>query len=297
MSASFEIQLIAVILSVSCIIPGAFLVIRKMSMMADSITHTILLGIVLAFFITQDLSSPILIIGASAMGVITVWLTETLVKTKLVSEDSSIGLIFPLLFSIAIILITRHAGSVHLDTDSVLLGEIAFAPFDRLIIFGYDIGARAIYIGLFLLLINLACLFLFYKELKLATFDPLLATVMGFSPVIINYGIMSLVSITAVGAFESVGSVLVIAFMIGPPTIASLLTDKLLNLLIASALIGSCSGLLGYRLAYIFDVSISGSIAVVIGLLFLLCFVLSPKKGLLASIIRRKNQRRLYDTK
>ena len=103
MSASAEIQLIAVIVSVSCALPGVFLVMRKMSRMSDSITHTILLGIVIAFFVTHDLRSPILIVGAALMGVITVWLTEILVKSRLVSEDSAIGIVFPLLFSIAII--------------------------------------------------------------------------------------------------------------------------------------------------------------------------------------------------
>lgn len=147
MTPGMEIQLIAVCISVACALPGCFLVLRKMSMMSDSITHTILLGIVLAFFATHDLKSPLLIAGAALMGVITVWLTEMLSRTRLVSEDSAIGIVFPLLFSIAIILITRYASSIHLDTDAVLMGELAFAPFERAVVFGVDIGAQAIYLG------------------------------------------------------------------------------------------------------------------------------------------------------
>ena len=294
MSAAFEIQLIAIIISVACALPGVFLVLRKMSMMSDSITHTILLGIVLAFFLTHDLSSPFLIVGAALMGVVTVWLTETLTKTRLVSEDSAIGIVFPLLFSVAIILITRYAGSVHLDTDSVLLGELAFAPFDRMVVFGTDIGAKAIYTSGVLLLINAVLIAVFFKELKVVTFDPLLAAVIGFSPVIIHYGLMTLVSLTAVGAFEAVGSVLVVAFMIGPPVTAYLLTDDLKAMLLLSALFGALSGVIGYQTAHLLDVSIAGSMAVVTGLLFAVVFVFAPKRGLIGVLIRKSRNRKEY---
>lgn len=291
MSPQIEIQIIAVLVAVTCSLPGVFLVLRKMSMMTDSITHTILLGIVLAFFVTHDLSSPFLVVGAALMGVATVWLTELLNKTRLVSEDSAIGIIFPLLFSFAIILINRYAGSVHLDTDSVLLGELAFAPFERLKIAGVDIGAKAIYSSAFLLLLNLVLIIVFFKELKLATFDPVLAAVVGFSPVLLHYGLMTLVSVTAVGVFKAVGSVLVIAFMIGSPSTAYLLTDDLKKMLAISAGVGAVSGLSGYWFACLLDVSIAGSIAVMVGVIFLIVFLFSPRRGLVRILLRKRRQR------
>ncbi len=291
MSPQIEIQLIAVIVAVACSLPGVFLVLRKMSMMSDSITHTILLGIVLAFFLTHDLSSPFLIAGAALTGLATVWLTESLNRTRLLSEDAAIGIVFPFLFSIAIILITKYAGSVHLDTDSVLLGELAFAPFNRMVISGFDIGAKAIYSTLVLLIINLAFILLFFKELKLVTFDPILAAVLGISPSFIHYGLMMVVSITTVGAFEAVGSVLVVAFMIGPPVTAYLLTDDLKHMLILSALIGAVNGISGYYLAVLFDVSIAGSMAVMTGLIFLTVFITAPRRGLVSSLKRRSRQK------
>ena len=294
MGPALEIQLTAVIISVACALPGAFLVLRKMSMMSDSITHTILLGIVLAFFLTHDLSSPFLIAGAALMGVVTVWLTETLTKTRLLSEDSAIGIVFPLLFSIAIILITRYAGAVHLDTDSVLLGELAFAPFDRMVVFGADIGAKALYTSGAMLLINAALIAVFYKELEVVSFDPMLAAVLGFSPAAIHYGLMTLVSLTAVGAFEAVGSVLVVAFMIGPPVAAYLLTDDLKAMLLLSALFGALSGVLGYQVAALLDVSIAGCMAVATGLLFALAFTFAPKRGLIGVLIRKSRHRREF---
>lgn len=291
MTAGLEIQIIAVIVAVACSIPGVFLVLRKMSMMTDAITHTILLGIVIAFFITESLTSPLLIIGAALMGVFTVFLTEVLNETRLVSEDSAIGIVFPFLFSIAIIIISKYAGSVHLDTDSVLLGELAYAPFNRLVLFGQDVGPKAIYSMGIILLCNLAFVVVFFKELKIVTFDPALATILGFSPPAIHYSLMTLVSVTAVGAFESVGSILVVAFMIGPPVTAYLLTDDLKRMILLSALVGSINGVLGYQFAAYFDVSIAGSMALVTGLQFLIVFIIAPKKGLLTIVRRGRNQK------
>lgn len=291
MTAALEIQIIAIIVAVACSLPGVFLVLRKMSMMTDAITHTILLGIVIAFFITESLTSPLLIIGAALMGVITVFLTEILNNTRLVSEDSAIGIVFPLLFSIAIIIVSKYAGSVHLDTDSVLLGELAYAPFNRLYLFGKDLGPKAIYSMGTILLLNLIFIIVFFKELKIATFDPALATILGFMPTLIHYSLMSLVSITAVGAFESVGSILVIAFMIGPPVTAYLLTDNLKIMILLSALVGSINGVLGYQFAAYLDVSIAGSMALMTGIVFLIVFIIAPKNGLF-TILRRRNKQK-----
>lgn len=261
MNPSQEILLIAVLTAASCAIPGVFLVLRKMSMTADSITHTILLGIVLAFMATGDLSSPFLLFGAALVGTATVWLTELLTKTRLVSSDSATGIIFPFLFSIAVILITRYAGSAHLDTDSVLLGELAFAPFDRMVVGGVDLGAKGIYISGALLVINILFVWLFFKELTVASFDPVLAAVMGFSPALIHYSLMTLVSVTAVGAFETAGSVLVTAFMIAPGAAAYLLTDNLRNMLFIAVALGVACGVLGFFTAMVLDVSVSGTMA------------------------------------
>lgn len=268
MSASLEIQLIAALTAAGCAIPGVFLLLRKMSMVSDSITHTILLGIVLAFFAVNDLSSPFLLIGAAIMGPITVWITELLSKTKTVSEDAATGIVFPLLFSIAVILITKYAGTAHLDTDSVLLGELAFAPFDRMVLFGYDLGAKGLYISGCLLIINIVFTSVFYKELQVVSFDPVLAAVMGFSPAVVHYSLMTAASLTAVGAFEAVGSFLVTAFMIAPAASAYLLTENLKKMIFIAVGIGLASGILGYHTAVLYDVSIAGCMACWTGVFF-----------------------------
>ena len=289
--AQFEIQLIASIVAVACALPGVFLVLRRMAMMSDAISHTVLLGIVIAFFITRSINSPLLLVGAALMGVITVSLVELLNRTRLVKEDAAIGLVFPAIFSIAVILISRFAGDVHLDTDAVLLGELAFAPFNRIRIFGLDFGPESLYTTGGILVLNILFIILLYKELKLATFDPALAAALGFAPAILHYALMTLVSLTAVGAFDAVGSVLVVAFMIAPPAAAYMLTDSLSRMLLYSAVIGIFSSVSGYWLAHFLDASIAGSMATMTGVLFLTAYLLAPERGLLAQARRRQRQR------
>lgn len=286
-----ELQLIASIVAVACALPGVFLVLRRMSMLSDAITHTVLLGIVLAFFLTGDLTSPLLLAGAALMGIFTVLLVELLFKTRLVKEDAAIGLVFPALFSIAVILISRYSSGVHLDTDAVLMGELAFAPFKRFSPFGFDIGPVSLYLMAGILFLNLAFIALFYKELKLATFDAGLAASLGFAPGILHYGLMTMVSITAVGAFETVGSILVVALMVAPPITAYLLTDNLARMIGLSALIGVVSAISGYWLAFLLDASIAGSMATMAGALFGITFLFAPERGLIAITRRRARQR------
>lgn len=286
-----EILLIAMVVAVACALPGVFLVLRRMALMSDAISHSILLGIVLGFLFVGEVTSPLLILGAAATGVLTVLLVELLNHTGLVKEDAAIGLVFPALFSIGVILIARFAGNVHLDTDAVLLGELVFAPFERFEIAGTDVGPRVLWVMLAILALNAAFIAIFYKELKVTTFDPGLAAALGFSPVVLHYLFMSLVSVTAVGAFDAVGSVLVVAMMIGPPAAAYLLTDRLTPMILLSAAIGMIGAVGGYFLSAAMDASIAGSMAVAIGICFGLTFALAPARGVVAVARRRARQR------
>ncbi|MEM6515095.1 MAG: metal ABC transporter permease [Bacteroidota bacterium] len=289
-SAQIEIQIIASLVAVACAIPGTFLVLRKMAMISDAISHSILPGIVLGFFLTQDLNSPLLILFAAVTGVITVFLVEYIQKTGLVKEDTAIGLVFPVLFSVGVIMIAKNANNIHLDIDAVLLGELAFAPFDRLFISGVDVGPKALWVIGSILLITSILLIAFFKELKLSTFDKGLATSLGFSPVVIHYGLMSVSSITTVGAFDAVGAILVVALMIAPAASAYLLTTNLKKMLLLSVLFGVLSALSGYWVAHVLDASIAGSITTMLGLLFLAVYLFAPRKGVLAVMFREKQQ-------
>ncbi len=289
-SAQFEIQLIASLVAVACAIPGVFLVLRKMALISDAISHSILPGLVIGFFITHDLGSPLLIFMAALSGIITVVLVEYIQKTGLVKEDTAIGLVFPALFSIGVILIAKNANDVHLDIDVVLLGELAFAPFDRIIVDGIDLGPKSLWVIGCILLVTLILLFAFFKELKVSTFDAGLATALGFSPVVMHYGLMSIASVTTVGAFDAVGAILVVALMIAPAATAYLLTNDLKKMLILSVLFGIFSAIAGYWVAHWLDASISGSMTTVLGLVFLLVYLFAPNRGLISVLYRNKQQ-------
>ncbi|BAO54989.1 metal ABC transporter permease [Nonlabens marinus] len=292
MNPSIEIQLIALVTAAACAIPGVFLVLRKMALISDAISHSILPGIVIGFMITQDLASPWLILLAAISGIITVVLVEMIQKTGLVKEDTAIGLVFPALFSIGVILIAQNANDVHLDVDAVLLGELAFAPFDRLFYEGTDLGPKALWIISGILLLTISLMLAFYKELKLSTFDIGLSSALGFSPVILHYGLMSVASVTTVAAFDAVGAILVVALMITPAATAYLLTTDLRKMILLSLLFGMGSAIGGYWLAHWLDASISGSITTVLGLLFLGVYLFAPSKGLIAVLLRQNRQRK-----
>lgn len=289
--AQIEIVLIASVVAASSALIGSFLVLRKMSLMSDAISHAILVGIVIMFFFIESTASAPMIIAATLTGVMTVTLVETIVNTRLVKEDAAIGLVFPALFSIGVILISRYASNVHLDTDAVLLGELAFAPFDRLTMGGVDFGPKGLWLAAGVGVVNLIFVLLFYKELKLATFDPGLAAALGFSPTLIHYALMTLVSVTAVSSFEAVGSVLVVALMIAPPAAAYLLTDRLTAMLGLSSIIGIASAIAGYFLARALDASIAGSMATMTGVIFALVLLLAPQRGLVARWLLHRRQR------
>mgnify|MGYP000959749115 CR=1 FL=1 len=290
----FEILLIAMLVSIACAIPGVFLVLKRLSLMSDAVSHAILFGIVIVFAIVNDLNSPLMIAGAALTGVLTAFLVDILQKSQLVKEDAAIGIVFPLLFSLGVLLITRNFSNIHLDVDAVLLGELAFAPFERLTISGIDIGAKAIYSMGTIAGLNIILLVLFYKELKISTFDSALSSAAGFSPVIINYGLMIMVSLTSVTAFNSVGSILVIAFMIAPAASAYLMSDNLVVIIILAVIFGIISAVCGFFLAYITDTNIAGAMASVTGIVFLFSFLLAPSRGIISRIHRNSAQKKEF---
>lgn len=284
------IVLVGALVGIASSLVGTFLVLRKSSLLADAISHSILLGIILVYLITQNQTSPFYTLGAALVGVLTVALTELLASSKRVKSDAAIGLVYPLLFAVAVLLINIFARNVHIDQDAVLLGEIGFVWIDTMQLGALEIP-RALVTMSAVTLINLLFVTVFFKELKLSTFDPGLAAALGFSPTLIYYALLSLTSITAVTAFDSVGAVLLVAFVIVPSATAYLLTDKLWQMLAYGVVISIGSSLLGYILAVALDVSIGGMMVCVSGVCLLLAFLLGQNYGLLAQEARRNAQR------
>jgi len=288
MNPTVVILLVGSLVAASTAILGCFLVLRKMALLGDAISHAVLPGIVLAFLFTGSRSPLPMFLGAGALGLVTVFAVELFARSRRLGEDASIGVVFPALFSIGVILISRYAGQVDLDLDCVLYGEIAYAPWDLWLVGERSLGPRALWINGALLAVIAGFVGLFWKELKLSTFDPELAAALGFSPVLLHYLLMGAVSIAVVGAFESVGAILVVALLVVPPSTAYLLTDALGRMVGISVACGVASTLGGYAMARALDASIAGSMATVAGLLFLLAFLFSPAHGVLPRLWRRR---------
>ena len=290
------IALVAVLAATSCALAGVFLVLRRMAMMADAISHAILPGIVAGYVLARGPNVFVGFLGAAGAGLLTVFLVETLVRSRRVKEDAAIGVVFPALFALGVFVISKYLPNVHIDAEHVLMGDITFTPFDPLLLGGRDYGPQALWALGSLTLINALFLTLFYKELKLSTFDAGLAAALGFAPAALHYALMGVVAVTTVGALSAVGAILVVALLIVPPATASLLTRRLPPLIALSLAVGVAGALSGFYLATLWDVSISGMIATMLGVLFGVTFLFAPRQGLVAQAVRRSRQRQQFAT-
>ena len=280
-SSSFWIILTGALAASSCGLLGAFLVLRKMALIGDAISHAVLPGIAIAFLLSGSRSVLPMFIGASIFGLVTAILIEMLHKKWHVQEDASIGIVFTTLFAIGVVLITAFTGHIDLDQECVLYGEIAYTPWDILIVSGTELGPRPVWILGFVFLLDLLLVLLLYKELVIASFDAAMATSIGLSATLIHYILMGAVSMTTVAAFESVGAILVVAMLIVPGATAYMLTERLKVMLFLTVLVGTISSIVGYWLAGIWDSSIAGAMTIAAGAQFMLAFIFSPKYGLL----------------
>lgn len=279
---------VVMITAVSCALLGVFLVLKNMAMVADALSHTVLLGIVLGYFIAGDLDSPILFVGAALFGVMTVYAIEYAVNKFAIQSDAATGLVFTLLFALAIILISKYARNVHLDVDVVLSGEVVFATLNTMEIFGIQVPIS--FARMFVMLvINLAFVTVTYQQLKVSIFDPVYAKSIGVAVGFLNLVLMTLVSITTVVAFDTVGAILVISLMVAPALSAHLLSKRLSIMLLVALLYGVINSVLGYYVAIYFNVSISGTIAFAGFVTFLLTLLFAPS-GLIGKRFKRAKQ-------
>ncbi|MEO9967009.1 MAG: metal ABC transporter permease [Reichenbachiella sp.] len=279
---AFYIILTGSLVAITCGLLGCFLVLRKMAMVGDAISHAVLPGIVIAFLISGSRDSVVMLLGAGAIGILTTVLIEFFQKKGSLQTDASIGVTFTWLFALGVILISVYANEVDLDQDCVLHGEIAYIPLDLWISdSGLILGPRVLYVSGTIFVIILAFIILGYKELYLTTFDPAFATAIGVSTVVWHYLLMAAVSLTTVASFESVGAILVVALMIAPPATAYLLTESFPRMLFITAIIGILVSILGYYLAAYLDGSIAGAMSTVAGVFFFLAFLFSPTEGIL----------------
>lgn len=288
MSFLVGVVCLAVVTAVACALPGAYVVLRRNSMLVDGISHAVLPGIVLGYFFTRNPDSPLLVLGAALSGLLVVLGSEYLTRTGLIAGDAPQGLVFPALFSVGVILVSLEFSDVHLDTHTVLVGDLNLAGFRQLTMAGQDIGPVALYVMLAVAAINAAFVVAFHPRLELTTFDPAFARSLGIRTTLLNLALMLLVAITVTAAFNVAGAILVIALMVVPAATALLVTTSVSRMVLASVAIAAGGAFAGFWLAYFLDAATSAGMAVFQGCVFAVVF--------LASRSRRRRPARLQVT-
>lgn len=285
------IVLAGILSACSCALLGNFLVLRRMSLMGDAISHAVLPGLAVAFLISESRSSVPMFVGAVIAGLLTAVLSQTVSRYGKVEQGASMGVVFSILFALGLVLIRQAADHVDLDPGCVLYGNITQIPLDA-----QGRGLPPAIVNLMIVLaLDVAFVAMFYKELKISTFDPQLATTLGIHADFMHYALMILVAVTTVANFESVGSILVIAMLIVPGVTAHLLTNRLGVMIAVSLAIALGSAVSGHVLAAFgpgwvgmqASTNTSAMMAVVAGLLLLVAVMFAPHQGLVSRVYHR----------
>lgn len=300
-------MLAAVLAAVCCGLLGNFLVLRKLSLMGDAMSHSVLPGLVIAFMLTGVRTAPVMFLGATVAGVATVVLVELIKRLGRVESGAAMGVVFSVLFALGVLLIERAARNTDLDANCVLHGQLESlvwwegpASWSGVIGGGLlDAAPPQIWTLAITCTLTITLVVVLYKELRLAAFDPALATAQGFNATVLHYLLMVFVAGATVAAFEAVGSILVIAMLIVPATTARLLTDRLAPQLLVSVCVAVIAAVLGYlgsiAVPFAFDkkeVNAAGSMAIMLGVLLSLAAIFGPRYGVLAASIRRVHMAR-----
>lgn len=280
-------MVLAAAASVPCAMLGVYLVLRRMSLLGDAISHAVLPGIAVGFLLSGQLSGPAIVLGAMAVGVMTAVLTRALSNLAHVGEDAGMGVVFTSLFAAGVLIITRAARDVDLDPGCVLYGLIELAALDLVDLPGGFVVPRSLGGLLACLVLTGGFIALFWKELKISSFDPALATAIGLGASAVHYALMAMVAGVTVATFEAVGSILVVAMLIVPAATGHLMSDRLGGMMAWAVGVAVFASVAGYLSAVAINTSVAGMMAVCAGLLFGVVVLIAPRHGLAAKLARR----------
>ncbi|MFN0051265.1 MAG: metal ABC transporter permease [Planctomycetales bacterium] len=281
----------AALVAVACGWLGCWLILQGLALIGDAISHTVLLGIVLAFLLTGSVLGPGMFVAATITGLVTVGLIDLVHLHSRVKEDAAVGIVFTSLFALGVVLLVAFAGRAHIDKEHVLFGNLDLVTLEPSVhLWGVDVPIPVCQMGV------LVCLLVggtiaFYKELVVSAFDPQLAQALGMRPRLVRYGMLAALSLTVVGSFTAVGAVLVVAMLIAPAATAFLLTQRLPTMLALSSLVGALSAVVGFHLGYWLEVDAAPPMACVACGMFTLAFCFAPQQGLVATWWRRERLR------
>jgi manganese/zinc/iron transport system permease protein len=270
------IVLMGFLVAAACGLVGNYLLLRRMALVGDAISHSILPGLVIAFLIFKEASTWAMFSGALAAGMVTVALIEFIHKQSRVKPDAAICIAFTVLFAIGVVMMSalESGGSFHIDADCVLYGEIAFIGLEPPVMWGgWELGPPSVLRMAALLVAVVVAIGVFYKELLVTSFDPGLAKSLGMRAGVWHYGLMAALALVVVGAFESVGAILAVAMLIVPPMFAAQLAGRLPARLALTVVHAAASALLGLHLSVWLNCSAAGAMVVVGSLLFVAAWI------------------------
>ncbi|MDA1212500.1 MAG: metal ABC transporter permease [Planctomycetota bacterium] len=309
--SSFDTWIVvtAALSAMACALPGGFLVLRRQSLLGDVLSHTVLLGIVLGFLGSHALlvggwilpssypaiQKAAIFAGAIIIGMITAVLADAVKRIGRTESSAALGVVYTTLFAAGLLLIRLAADHIHIDADCVLFGMEETAVLDTVGTTGIP---RSAIVNGGMLLVNGLLVLLFFKELRLSSFDPQLADTLGLRPGVINMVLLIATSATLVAAFESVGNILVIAMLIVPPATAFLLSDRLPFMVLWSLFLAGFCAIFGHIFALtvppilfsrmgwpeVDGARTAGMMASVAGICFFGALLFSPRKGVLSKL-------------
>ena len=266
----------------ACGLVGNYLMLRRMALVGDAISHSVLPGIAIAFLLSGSRNTFSMFLGALMAGIVTTVIIEAIHRNSRIKQDAAIGIAFTTLFAIGVILISVFAGQVDLDQECVLYGEIGTVPLEEATVIGGQAFGPTALVRMALVLAGTVFLILFfYKELLVSSFDPALASSMGINATTMHYGLMSWLSVVVVSAFESVGAILVVAMLILPGATARLLSNRLAVMMVLTLVHCAIASVFGVHLAYWLNCSMAAAIVVAATALFVAAWLFSPSQGLL----------------
>lgn len=280
--------------SIAASLLGNFLVLRRLSLMGDAISHSVLPGIAAAFLFSGTRGSVVVLIGAASMGLLTVWLTELIRKYGKVEESAAIGVVFTSLFAVGLIMMVRAGDKIDLDPSCVLYGNLEMIILEKVATPFGEVPQVVVTISVVCLL-NAICIAVFFKQWQVSTFDPLLSQAQGISPTLFHYMLASLVAVTCIASFEAVGNILVVAMLVVPAATAFLLCKRLPAMILVSVVIGTASAITGHMLAISVPVAFgfksvnsAAMMAVASGIFLVIAVIASPKAGVLVRLIEQR---------
>lgn len=273
--ASFWTVLMGFFVAAGCGLIGNYLLLRRLALLGDAMSHSILPGLVAAFALFQSRATGVMFAGALVAAAATVVLIEFIQRQSRLKPDAAICITFTTLFALGVALLSHLEthGGIHLDAECVLYGEIAFVPLEpRVVWMGIEWGPPSVLrMGLIFAALAVA-VGIFYKELLITSFDPGMASAAGINPAAWHYGLLGALAVAVVSAFEAVGAILVVAMLVIPPMFAAQLSDRLPIRFLLTVAHAALSSVLGFHLSLWLVCSTAGAMALAAAGLFALAW-------------------------